>query len=433
MKNSFTKNFSWIYFLSRRFSSIDKSSRFALTRIIPAIGIGFGVMALIVIISVMNGFQNTSINGLMEISSYHIRVSGNEKFDDIEFLNNCDTDSNIESVIPFIEAQGLLVGKKGKQQASLIRALPQDIIIKDKGFAEELDVYSGEFDLSEPMSICLGSDLAHELGVKVGDKISILALSGGSDVDLFSQNRVFTVKGLFYCTYSEINSLFSFISLEDGNSILGSNSQIIYGLKLKDSQKDAIVINNIKEKNSNCECESWREYNRSFFGALRIEKNVLIMLVFLIFLVVAVNIFNGMRRMVFERREEICVLSALGANSKAIQSVFVLQGLIVGLSGAIPGMILGLLLSVRMESVFSLIADLSYWVQYFITMLISPEKIYMVKQNTMYLFYAEIPTKVNLIEVMYITIFGFLSSVISSWLASKKIMKFHISEVLRDE
>ena len=79
MKNNFLSKFNWIHFLSKRFSGVDSSSRLVATKIIPSLGIGFGVMALIVIISVMNGFQSTSIDTLMEISSFHIRVKANEK------------------------------------------------------------------------------------------------------------------------------------------------------------------------------------------------------------------------------------------------------------------------------------------------------------------------------------------------------------------
>lgn len=433
MKNNFLSKFNWIYFLSKRFSGVDSSSRLIATKIFPSLGIGFGVMALIVIISVMNGLQSTSIDTLMEISSFHIRVETNENSNEKEFYEFCKNSSQVESVTPFLEAQGLLVGNRGKQQAALLRAIPNSIIYEDSGFANEVDVYSGEFNLETPMSICLGSELARNLGVSVGDKISILALSGNSSVDLFSDDRVFTVTGLFFTSNLEINSFYAFISFEDGRKILGNGTNTFYGLKLNDYNKDNILIHKINENNFNVECQSWRDYNRSIFSALRIEKNILMILVLLIFIVVGVNIFNGMRRMVFERREEICVLRALGADAKSIKQVFVIQGLSVGLWGAIPGLILGLLICVRMDVVFSLLASVSYGFQYFFTMLFNPDYASYVSENLIYLQYANIPAKINFGEVFYITIFGIISAVISSWIASRNIMKFQVSEVLRDE
>ena len=433
MNKNFFSKFKWIYFLSKRFSGVDSSSRLVSTKIFPSLGIGFGVMALIVIISVMNGFQSTSIDTLMEISSHHIRVKTNEKSLEKEFYDFCNSNPNIKTITPFLEAQGLLVGKRGKQQAALLRAIPQSVIYEDLGFANEVDVYSGEFDLETPRAICLGSELAKNLGVTVGDSVSILALSGDSSVDLFSDDRVFVVTGLFFTSNLEINSYYAFIPFDDGKQILGGEQNILYGLKLKDYNKDNVVIHKINENNFNVECQSWRDYNRSIFSALKIEKNVLLILVLLIFIVVGVNIFNGMRRMVFERREEICVLRALGADAKSIKRVFVVQGLSVGLYGAIPGLILGLLLCVRMDVVFSLIGYISYGFQYFFTMIFDPSYAPYLSQNLIYLQYASIPAKVNFIEVFYITMFGVISAVVSSWIASRKIMQFQVSEVLRDE
>ena len=433
MKNNFLSKFNWIYFLSKRFSGVDSSSRLVATKIIPSLGIGFGVMALIVIISVMNGFQSTSIDTLMEISSHHIRVKTNENSLEKEFYDFCDLNQKIKTITPFLEAHGLLVGKRGKQQAALLRAIPQSVIYEDLGFANEVDVYSGEFDLETSRAICLGSELAKNLGVTVGDSVSILALSGDSSVDLFSDDRVFTVTGLFFTSNLEINSYYAFIPFEDGKQILGGEQNVLYGLKLKDYNKDNVIIHKINENNFNVECQSWRDYNRSIFSALKIEKNVLLVLVLLIFIVVGVNIFNGMRRMVFERREEICVLRALGADAKSIKQVFVVQCLFVGLYGAIPGLILGLLLCVRMDVVFSLIGYVSYGFQYFFTMIFDPSYAPYLSQNLIYFQYASIPAKVNFIEVFYITMFGVISAVVSSWIASRKIMQFQVSEVLRDE
>ncbi|MDE5799001.1 MAG: FtsX-like permease family protein, partial [Treponemataceae bacterium] len=179
--------------------------------------------------------------------------------------------------------------------------------------------------------------------------------------------------------------------------------------------------------------ESWRQYNRSFFGALRVEKNMLMLLVFLIFVVVGINIFNGMRRIVYERREEISVLSAFGGRSPLIQSIFVAQGFLVGVIGAIPGLALGLLLSVRMGAVFSLMSKLVYAAQRFAYMLVSPQSAAFVRENPMYMIYGNIPPRIIPGEVLVITIFGIFSSLLASWVASRGVLKMTVAEVLRDE
>ena len=139
----------------------------------------------------------------------------------------------------------------------------------------------------------------------------------------------------------------------------------MYGLKLKKSSDDSFVSNMLEKEFPLCDVESWRSYNRTFFGALRIEKNMLMFLVILIFVVVAVNIYNAMRRMVYERREEIAVLSALGGKKKEIQSIFVMQGFSIGVKGSVAGLLLGLFIGVNMENVFTFIAEAQYYLLYF--------------------------------------------------------------------
>lgn len=426
-------SFNWIYYVSKRFSRIDHRSRFAMTSILPAIGIGFGVMALIIILSVMNGFQLESIDSILEISSYHIRAIPEDEAGTLALLDQASLEPMITSINPFFEAQGLLVGRNGNQSASIIRAIKHNHIYTDTGFAKQLQIYSGTFDLYTPRSIVLGSTLARTLGVRVGDSVNILALSGGSDVDLFSENRVFTVTSIFSCGYGDINAAFAFIPYDDGKELFGKNSNPVYGIKIENKDHDERIVQKLRSSVMSVTFESWRSFNRSFFGALRVEKNILLMLALLIFVVVAVNIFNGMRRMVYERREEICVLSALGSSNSSIQLIFILQGLLIGLSGVIPGLLLGLFMSVNIDSVFTVIAKVSYFFQYIVVSLLNPETLSYVVRNATYMFYAGIPARVYGHEVVFITLFGLLSAVCAAWIASTKVLSFKIAEVLRDE
>lgn len=421
-------------FVSRRFAQVDRSGRSAVTGFLASLSICFGVMTLIVVVSVMNGFQMGFIDSIMEISSAHVRVMAGGLPNEDEFLSFCaENKGDIIAVEPFYEAQSLMAGEGGRQSASLIRAVSPDIFYTDAGFAKEMRIVSGSFNLKYPDAIVLGSELARKLGVRLGDTVNLLALSGGSDVDLVSENRLFTVTGIFNCGYAEINATYSFISIEAGELLFGAAATKMYNLKLSDSEADSRVILKLQQRFPGLEVESWRSYNRSFFGALRIEKNLLMMLVLLIFVVVSVNIFNGMRRMVFERREEIAVLSALGARKSHVQLIFIIRGLITGLSGAVPGLMLGLLLSVRMDSVFMLISKITYWAQCFVVMLTDPAMAIYVRENPMYQVYARIPARIMPLEVLFITVFGVFASLAASWRASRGIQSLSVSEVLHDE
>ena len=424
----------WIFFVSRRFAKVDRSGRSAVTGFLASLSICFGVMTLIVTVSVMNGFQMGFIDSIMEISSAHIRVTAPQDFDQQAFEQQCfRPELGVVAVEPMYEAQSLLASATGRQAASLIRAVSPDIIYTDAGFNREVKMISGEFDLSRPGYIVLGSQLARQLGLRVGSTVNMLALSGGSDVDLISDNRVFVVSGIFSCGYAEINNSYSFISLDAGQQFFGKDATKLFALKLADSEKDMQVIYQLEKALPGLQTESWRSYNRSFFGALKVEKNLLMMLVFMIFVVVGVNIFNGMRRMVFERRAEIAVLSALGGRKRQVQLIFILRGLLTGLGGAIPGLLLGMLLCVQMDVIFALIAKLSYWIQYLFTMATNPAMAMFVRENTMYQVYASIPARMFPAEITFITIFGVFSALAASWVASRKVLAMTLSEVLHDE
>ena len=425
---------NWIFFVSRRFAKVDRSGRSAVTGFLASLSICFGVMTLIVTVSVMNGFQMGFIDSIMEISSAHIRVTAPQDFDQEAFEQQCfRPELGVVAMEPMYEAQSLLASATGRQAASLIRAVSPDIMYTDAGFAQEMQMISGEFDLSRPGYIVLGSQLARQLGVRVGSTVNMLALSGGSDVDLISDNRVFVVSGIFSCGYAEINSSYSFISMDAGQQFFGQEATKIFALKLADSENDLQVIHQLEKALPGIQTESWRSYNRSFFGALKVEKNLLMMLVFMIFVVVGVNIFNGMRRMVFERRSEIAILSALGGRKREVQLIFILRGLLTGLGGAIPGLLLGMLLCIQMDVIFDLIAKLSYWIQYLFTMATNPAMAMFVRENTMYQVYASIPARMFPAEITFITIFGVFSALAASWVASRKVLAMTLSEVLHDE
>lgn len=421
----------WIHFISERFSKVDRKGRSAVTSALASLGVCLGVLTLIVTISVMNGFQSEFINAIMEISSYHVRVTGVE--DNDAFNTWCARQKKIKCVTPFYEAQGLLVSAGGKQSASLVRAIEPSVMLDDEGFARECQITMGEFDLTQQGSIVLGSELARKLGARVGSMVSILALSGSSDVNLISQNRLFVVKGVFHSGYSDINASYAYISISDGKRYFGQNASLVYGVKLADSTDDAAFVSSLAEGIKTAKAESWRTYNRTFFGALRVEKNMLLLLVLLIFVVVAINIYNGMRRMVFERSEEIAVISALGGKKHQIQEIFIMQGFLTGIKGSLPGLVLGLFICSKMKEVFFLLSKAVYFVQYFGAMIVSPQTAYTISENPMFMVYGEIPAHVVPSEILLITFFGIFSSLAASWVASRGVLKMTVAEVLRNE
>ena len=437
-KNNFFNSLRWISVVSRRFARIDRKGRSAVTSVLATLGICFGVMTLTVVMSVMNGFQMSFIDSILEVSSYHLRVINVAPEQENALKAACETEKRIRACVPFYEAQALMTGEKGGAVAVNVRAADESIYYKDEGFKKELRMISGSFDFSETDSIILGSTLARNLGVRTGDTVNLLVMSGGSDVDLFSSDRLFTVRGIFTTGYAEINSACAFTGTAAAEKYFGASAKKIWGIKIKNYDKDLGVIASLKKQlglsdSSKTQIQSWRSFNKTFFGALRIEKNMLLLLVALIFVVVAINIYNGMRRLVFERRTEIAVLSALGARKGGIKSIFIMRGFIMGTVGALTGVVLGIIISLNTDVVFTLAAKLMYGIQYLITALTDRQNLQYVQINSSYNLYASIPARLFPGEVTAITLFGVFSPLIASWAASRNVLKLTVSEVLHNE
>ena len=430
---SFRLSYRWIFDVSRRFASVDRKSRSSATSFLAVLVICFGVMSLVTVVSVMNGFQMSFVNAIMELSSFHIRVSKSDSQTEADFLNFCADSKEIRCVSPFYESQALLVGNKSKESAGIIRGVDARTCEFDEGFAREIKIVSGTFDLSSADSIVLGSYLAQSLGVTTGNTVNLLALSGGKDVELLSQNRQFKVTGIFECGYYDINQGYAFVSLEAAHMYFGEDAPVFYGIKIRRPQNDGFVSAAIKSRFPDAAVQSWREYNRTFFGALRVEKNILMLLVFLIFVVVAVNIYNGMRRLVFERSQEIAALSALGGTSFQIKTIFVVRGFLTGAAGTVIGVVLGIFISLNIRSVFLGVSHCLYWLELFFTSVFSPENAAFVTENQMYAIYASIPARIIPSEVLLISLFGVLSPLLASALASRSVLKLKIAEVLHNE
>ncbi len=419
----------WILFVLHRFNYADTQGRSSVSTIFSVLGIAFGVMVLTVILSVMNGFQMGYIDTIMQVSSAHIRLYGNA-----EKLKTCEELKIHNSFYTFREAQTLIQGDNEKQSGILLRAVESDILKKDLGFAKAVKITSGSFNIEKENAVVLGYELARQLYLSVGDYITVLAVSGSSKTDIFPKEQTLIITGIFKTGYYEVDSSFAFISLENGEKILGKEDNIFAAVKLKNQNNDALYISLIQKNVPEITAESWRTYNHAFFGALQIEKNMMLLLVVLIFLVVAVNIYNSMRRSIYERREEISVLASVGAYTKHIQFLFIANGFTIGFIGSIAGLLLGLLLSVRINSVFAIAEKLVNGILFFISIIsdnYANEEFSVF--SPVYFYMDDIPVRIFFNEVLGVFLFGIFSASSAALIAAKRILKFKPAEVLRYE
>ncbi|MFA6506021.1 MAG: ABC transporter permease [Treponemataceae bacterium] len=434
---------SWILFAASRYLSARRRDKSAPSSILPIAGIATGVMALIVVLSVMNGFQMGFIESILEISSYHIRVEAPpESVPNESLLRDLRSFDGIASVLPFLELQTIARGSRRTQQGCLIRGIPADAASRDPGLAKKLNFEEGSFDLSDPRTVLLGAELARSLSLRLGDEVSLLSLSGAAMDTLSPEDATFRVSGIFRSGFYEYDLGWGFIALEAAERLHGKESPFVYGVKLRDRWKDEAAVATISRlaSVSGSKVVSWRTFNRAFFGALRTEKVMMFLLVGLIFIVVGLNVFQAQRRAALERREEIGLLRAVGASSFAVRLVFACDGFLVGLTGATAGLIPGLLISNNIALFFSIlefIVNSALGVANMVVSFVSGAPAVGAGSFSIFspaVFYLkEIPSRTIPAEAAAVFLFGLLSATIAAALASGRASRERPAEVLRYE
>ena len=430
---------SWIWFVASRYIFKGRGS----SPVLSILGIAVGVLALIVIIAVMNGFQLGFIESILEISSYHLRLESVPENNIAEAQELILSAPGIRAAVPFKEFQALARGRRSGQQAVMVRGLPENTLEIDSAMENRLDFEAGYFDISRSGSVLLGSELARRLGLGLGDEVYMFSISGIlSAEDEGGGIENFIITGIFRTGYYEYDCTWAFINIKDDNSLLADSSAKI-GIKIANRFHDKQSLEHVKKKLSTAPYyekiifSSWRDYNRSFFGALRTEKLFMFILVGLIFIVVGLNIFQSQRRSVLQRREEIGLLRAIGGSETAVRLVFICDGAMIGFTGASAGLVLGLIIASNIPQFFLLIETI---VNAFIYVINIPGSFFnagMTGDFSVFspaIFYIdEIPSRILPQEIIIIFMFGFLSALAAAWFASRKAARIQPAEVLRYE
>jgi lipoprotein-releasing system permease protein len=439
-------NITWIWFVAARY--IFRGRKNSPSPALAILGIATGVLALIVIIAVMNGFQLSFIESILEISSAHVRIESFSEENTEEGRAMLLDIPGISAALPFREFQGLARGGRGGQQAVVIRGVPPDAPELDRALGARLEFEDGSFALDKGRPVLLGAELARRLGVKTGDDITLFSISGilagadgGEAGDESAGIAAFTVTGIFRTGFYEYDTGWGFVNIKDAAAF--SEQGPVLGIKLKNRFQDRYALEQAKKALAgipgfeDAKLSSWRDYNRSFFGALRTEKLCMFILVGLIFIVVGLNIYQAQRRAVLEHREEIGLLRAVGGGEQAVRFVFVCDGAIIGCTGTAAGLALGLLIASNIPLFF---AGIETVVNFFIQAVNSfaaradigsAGEFAVFSPRVFYI--KEIPSRIIPHEVALICMFGLFSALLAAWFASGKVARIHPAEVLRYE
>ncbi|NQT57980.1 MAG: ABC transporter permease [Bacteroidetes bacterium] len=405
----------WILFTSLKYFTAvrNKKIRFAT---LPIIGITAGLVAVIIIIGIMNGLQQGYLKDLMEIDSYHARITI-ESGADVEKLHGLLNDSGyVQISFEFLELEGIVRSSNGGSQPCLIKGLPPNIYTLDSGFSEELTTTTGNFIIDSNDKIVLSRNLAVNIGAGVNSVVELLVLGEGKTVNFVPIEKQMLVMSKVGTGYPEIDSMICFVNISLLRKMLPKTVPQI-GIKLHDSNQVNAFMKEAEKIDGITLIESWIDLNRSLYSALMLEKYSMFVILFLVFVVVSINIKSSLERLVFSHKKDIGLMTAVGATKKNLASVFILQGIYIALIGIVLGLIIGVFSAININQIFLFIG-------------------LVIKTFTGYssrFFNYSFPVKIIPGELILVSSGILLLSFFASWLAVRKILKFEPVRILHDE
>lgn len=426
---------AWIFFVALRYFRTKKKRKRVTVSLLSTLGIGIGVMALVTVMGVMNGFQIGFIEDIINISSYHLMVKPPNPWGDAEVENLLKSRKDLVAVVPLNDHETILAGSFANPETISLRGLNPGVEREDASLINQLEIREGSFDLSRPGNIIIGTQMALALTVSIGDTLGVYSLNLGGPRGIAMEIRDFTVSGIFDSGYYQFDRALGFISLEDAESLSPASFNLSYGIKIQNRYRDRRVLKELKEVlPEGWEVLSWRDYNRSFFSALRMEKLMLIVFLGLIFIVVGVNIRHFLRREIVERKEEIGILRSLGASPETIRAIFSLEGFIIGIFGALGGLVFGLLITMNINPIFQFTENAVNLVLYFASTVFSGMS-GVTEQFSIfspaYFYIKEIPATLLPLEVIGTVFFAVFVSTLAAYSASAAVSSIAPARVLR--
>src|SRR5262245_24094007 len=309
------------------------------------IGIAIGVMALIVVLSVMNGFQKELRARILGVAS-HVQISGvdGRLANWREVARPASADRDVAAAAPYVSAQGLLANRQNVQGA-LVRGIVPELEDQVADIGRHMrrgrltDLRPGEFGM------VLGSELAHAVGARVGEKVVLIAPQGQvTPAGILPRIKQFSVVGLLGVGMYEYDAGLALINLEDAEKLYRLGDEVSgVRLKLKDLFDAPEVARRLtRTLPGDVYVTDWTRSHANFFRAVQIEKNVMFIILTLIVAVAAFNLVSTLVMAVTDKRADIAILRTLGASPGSIMGVFVVQGATVGVFGTLVGLLLGL-------------------------------------------------------------------------------------------
>lgn len=345
-----TGNYSWI--IGLRYLRAKRSQHFiSVITFLSMAGIALGVAALIVVIAVMTGFREELQRQILGVTS-HVVVqpfSGNMK-DWAPVLERVAETPGVTGAAPYILRQAMVTAR-GVASGIVVRGIEPQL---EKGVSNLHDnMKQGSMADLGDFGIILGNNLANTMGVEVGDGVTLVAPTANVTVaGTLPRMKRFRVAGIFDSGMYEYDSSLAYIRLDDAQAFFQYGNRVS-GIEVKTPHPDQATPVRLELDRRLAHLywiRDWMQMNRNFFNALQMEKVTMFVILSLVVLVAAFNIVSSLIMVVMEKNKEIAILKTMGASSGGIIAIFVINGGIVGITGTLAGLGLGLLLSFNLEA-----------------------------------------------------------------------------------
>lgn len=383
------------------------------------VSIALGVMALIIVLSVMNGFQ-TQVRDRMLSVIPHIQISsGTGPVSDWRSLAAvAEKNSEVRGAAPFVEGQGLI--STGDR---VIGTMVEGVDPKEEVKASEVasTMPAGTLDSLTPESFhaVIGSVLAARLGVAPGDKIALVVPQGTTTpAGMIPRVRTLTVSGIFTAGHFEYDSTMLFMNIEDAAALFRTGGPMGVRVRVADMQEAPAVAESLmKSLPPGYFARDWTVENKTWFAAVQVEKRMMSIILFLIVLVGAFGLVSTLVMTVTEKQSDIAILRTLGASPGSIMKIFMIQGAVIGVIGVASGVAIGLLIACNLGSIVSAI-EAVFHVEFL------PQSIYLI---------SGMPSEPRASDIIPIAVFSLFLSLAATVYPSWRASRIRPAEALRYE
>ena len=400
---------------SRNLRPKKKEGFLKIISIFSFLGIMLGVAILIIVMSVMNGFKTDLTKKILGLNP-HIVIQPNSFIIDDKYTSKLKKNFPDMKISKSFSGEGIIINNDNAKGV-ILKGINKDEQ-KSIEFLEK-NTTSGNVKNFNKNEVFIGTELAYNLNLKKGDKISLMSSAFvATPLGSLPKQESFNIAGTFTTGFLEFDQNIVFLVIDDVLSLFDKEKK---DQNVEIYLKDPLKANSVKKKieniNPNYFIYTWADLNKSFFSALKVERNVMFIILALIVIVAAFNIISGLTILIKNKTKEIAILKTLGLSNNSIKKTFFLTGFSIGFFATISGIILGIIFSLNIEKLRAVLSSV-------FNLEIFPPDIY---------FLEKLPSEINFFSILIIFILSLTVSAIASYLPAMNISKMKTFRALKYE